>query len=110
MIYTINGKALAVDEKDVGAPVLLVHGLGGTSNFRAPVVAASTRAESKKITCETLLISGTEDTTSPVASVDALRDAPPHGGAVIIPNCGHWTAVETPREVLAAIQTFYAIS
>ncbi|MBI2801185.1 MAG: alpha/beta fold hydrolase [Gammaproteobacteria bacterium] len=257
MIYTINGKALAVDQKGAGAPVLLVHGLGGTSNFWAPVVAAlagvrqlivpdlpsagrsaldpqvsiaslvadllalldalgldtvqlighsmgtivcqhlavraptrvsdlvllgplaeppdaarpalreraatvrkagmapvaevicerglsaatkahnpiaagfvremllgqnpesyavsclalaaSTRAESKKITCETLLISGTEDTTSSVASVEALRDALPHAGAVFIPNCGHWTAVEMPLEVNATIGKFYGL-
>ena len=40
MRIEINGHALAVDVAGDGAALLLVHGLGGTSNFWAPVTAA----------------------------------------------------------------------
>jgi len=32
----VNGKELAVEVDGQGLPVLLVHGLGGTSNFYQP--------------------------------------------------------------------------
>lgn len=40
MRLEINGKSLAVDVTGEGDALLLVHGLGGTANFWAPVVAA----------------------------------------------------------------------
>ena len=40
MDYQINGKRMVVDVLGSGAPLLLVHGLGGTANSWAPVVAA----------------------------------------------------------------------
>jgi len=36
----VNGKELAVEVTGDGPPVVLVHGLGGTSNFYQPQVAA----------------------------------------------------------------------
>ena len=36
----INGRYIAVERKGSGAPLLLVHGLGGTSNFWWPAVRA----------------------------------------------------------------------
>ena len=36
----VNGKELAVEITGEGPVVLLVHGLGGTSNFYQPQVAA----------------------------------------------------------------------
>ena len=36
----VNGKELAVEITGDGPPVVLVHGLGGTSNFYQPQVAA----------------------------------------------------------------------
>ena len=40
MEYTINGRRLSVDVHGAGEPLLLIHGLGGTANAWAPVVAA----------------------------------------------------------------------
>jgi pimeloyl-ACP methyl ester carboxylesterase len=40
MEYTINGRRLSVDVHGAGEPLLLIHGLGGTANSWAPVVAA----------------------------------------------------------------------
>lgn len=40
MLETINGKPLAVESCGSGPPLIMVHGLGGTSNSWAPQVAA----------------------------------------------------------------------
>lgn len=70
-------------------------------------LAEVTRAPAARIACRTLLISGTDDTTAPPAAVESLRDSLPDARSLILSGCGHWTAVEKPAEVCAAMRAFY---
>lgn len=70
-------------------------------------LAAGRRADPASVTCRTLLVSGSEDTTAPPASVAALAATLPAAELVMLPGCGHWTAVEKPDEVVAAMRAFY---
>jgi pimeloyl-ACP methyl ester carboxylesterase len=70
-------------------------------------LAAGRRADPAAVSCRTLLVSGTEDTTAPPASVEAIAASLPAAEVVMLPGCGHWTAVEKPEEVVAAMRTFY---
>jgi 3-oxoadipate enol-lactonase len=73
-------------------------------------LAAGQRADPARVTCPVLLVSGEEDTTAPPASVAALAASLPHATIEMIAHCGHWTAVEKPAEVQAALQRFYQIA
>lgn len=70
-------------------------------------LAAGLRADPASVRCPTLLVSGTDDTTAPPASVAALAAALPAARVEMLPGCGHWTAVEKPAEVVAAMRHFY---
>ncbi len=70
-------------------------------------LAAGQRAAPASIRCPTLLISGSDDTTAPPASVEALAAALPAAQVEMLPGCGHWTAIEKPAEVVAAMTRFY---
>jgi len=72
-------------------------------------LAAGRRADPAAIRCPTLLVSGTEDTTAPAASVAALAAALPSARVEMLAACGHWTAVEKPAEVVAAMTRFYRV-
>lgn len=72
-------------------------------------LAAGRRADPAAIRCPTLLVSGTEDTTAPAASVEALAAALPSARVEMLAACGHWTAVEKPAEVVAAMTRFYRV-
>jgi len=164
-----NGYQMVVDVHGAGPALLLVHGLGGTSNFWAPVVAAlaptmrvivpdlpcagrsaldpavslaslardllalldALGVESAhvaghsmgsivcqhlvalapaRVRCPVLLIAGDDDTTAPPTSVAALAASLPDAKVEMIAHCGHWTAVEKPAEVQAALRCFYQIA
>jgi pimeloyl-ACP methyl ester carboxylesterase len=70
-------------------------------------LAAARRADPAAVTCRTLLVCGTDDTTAPPASVEALAASLAAAEVVMLPDCGHWTAVEKPDEVVAAMRAFY---
>ncbi len=75
------------------------------------IEALKTRPDStptlSHITCPTLLIVGQEDTVTPVAVADAMRER--IGGAVtqaVIPAAGHLASVEQPQAFNAALWDF----
>lgn len=70
-------------------------------------LATGRRAAPATVRCPTLLVSGIEDTTAPPASVEALAAALPDARVELLTDCGHWTAVEKPREVVDAMQRFH---
>lgn len=70
-------------------------------------LAVGRRAEPARVTCRVLLISGDDDTTAPPASVAALAASLPDATVEMLAHCGHWTAVEKPAEVQAALQRYY---
>jgi 3-oxoadipate enol-lactonase len=91
----INGCApreLAVEIDGEGPPVLMVHGLGGTSNFYQAQALAD-RFQVIRVD------SGGDEKTGPPAVSQALADA--HGSATVavIDGIGHWTALEAAGEV-----------
>ena len=67
----VNGKELAVEIDGQGPVVLLVHGLGGTSNFYQP--QAEVLAESFRVIRPDLEGSGRSPVTGPL-SIDGLAD------------------------------------
>ena len=70
-------------------------------------LSEAVRADPSRVTCRTLLVSGTEDTTSPPASVGALAASLPNATRIELPDCGHWTMLEQPAAVVAAMRNFY---
>ncbi|WP_114971189.1 alpha/beta fold hydrolase [Rhodoferax ferrireducens] len=55
------------------------------------------------ITCPTLLLCGREDSWSPPAQHEKMRDAIPNAELCIIERCGHMSSVEQPQAVNAAL-------
>lgn len=70
-------------------------------------LATGRRAAAAAVGCPALLVSGTDDTTAPTASVEALAAALPDARIEMLPDCGHWTVVEQPRDVVDAMQRFH---
>ncbi len=113
------------------ADTVCERGLAATTRARQPVVtgfvrelivrqspagyaahclalAAAVKADPTLIQCRTLLLAGHEDTTSPPASVVELAASLPQATHIELADCGHWTALEQPAAVVAAMQAFYA--
>ncbi len=70
-------------------------------------LAAAKSADLAKIKCPTLLITGDEDAVAPPAAVQKLGQAIKRAKVVILSGCGHWTPLEKPAEVNAALMNFY---
>ena len=60
------------------------------------------------IRCPTLLITGEEDRTAPVAVGRALASAIPNAELQLLPGCGHWAPIERPKQVNYAMSLFTA--
>ena len=70
-------------------------------------LAAAKSADLSKIKCPTLLITGDEDGVAPPANVQKLSRAIKRSKTIILDGCGHWTPIERPSEVNAALMNFY---
>ncbi len=70
-------------------------------------LAAAKAADATKITCPTLLITGDEDATSPPPAVQRLAQSIKGSKMIVLNGCGHWTPIEKPAEVNAALVNFY---
>ncbi len=70
-------------------------------------LAAAKAADASKITCPTLLITGDEDGTSPPPAVQRLAQSIKGSKMIVLNGCGHWTPIEKPAEVNAALVNFY---
>ncbi|MDZ4798474.1 MAG: alpha/beta hydrolase [Bryobacteraceae bacterium] len=70
-------------------------------------LAAAVAAPVEQLTCPSLLITGSEDGTSPAPSVRALAMRIAGSKLVIIPACGHWATLEAPSAVNDALLNFY---
>ncbi|CAH0051765.1 unnamed protein product [Clonostachys solani] len=60
----------------------------------------------EKIKCPTLVVTGDEDKTAPVAAVSKIRERLPNSGLEILRNTGHWHVYESPEVVYRAIYSF----
>ena len=70
-------------------------------------LAAAKSADLSKIKCRTLLITGDEDGVAPPANVQKLSRAIKGSKSIVLDGCGHWTTIEKPSEVNAALMNFY---
>ena len=62
--------------------------------------------ELEKISCSTLVVSGTEDRLTPVKYGQYLKDHIPEAEMAVIPEAGHMMALEKSAEFMQAINTF----
>ena len=65
-------------------------------------------ADTSKITCPTLLVTGDEDAIAPAGSVRQIAERMPGCRLEILRGCGHWTTIEKPDECNDLLRRFYA--
>jgi pimeloyl-ACP methyl ester carboxylesterase len=65
-------------------------------------------ADTSKITCPTLLVTGDEDAVAPAGAVRQIAERIPGCRLEILRGCGHWTTIEKPDECNEALRRFYA--
>ena len=69
-------------------------------------LASATDAEVSRISCPTLLITGTEDVVAPPAAAEKLRAEIPGSRLEVLTECGHWTPIEQPDAVTTLLAKF----
>ena len=70
-------------------------------------LAAAASADLASIRCPTLLVTGDEDGVSPPPAVEALGERIAGSRLIVLGGCGHWTPIEKPSQVSAALLNFY---
>lgn len=80
--------------------------------FEAQVRALLARPDARdvfaSIRCPTLLLCGREDTWSPLARHQRMREQLPHAWLVAVEECGHMSPMEQPRAVAMALSQWLA--
>ena len=64
-------------------------------------------AETSKIDCPTLLVTGDQDVVSPPQSVRGMAQKISGSRVEVLRGCGHWTPVEKPDECIELLKRFY---
>ena len=70
-------------------------------------LAEAEPADTARVGCSTLLVTGDEDAVAPPQSVRALGERISGAQVEVLRGCGHWTPVEKPEECIAALRRFY---
>ena len=70
---------------------------------RAMAARPDARASLALLTAPVAVVMGEEETMSPLAEQDLIREAVPHAAWVPIPSAGHLTPLEAPDAVAAAL-------
>jgi 3-oxoadipate enol-lactonase len=65
-------------------------------------------ADTMRIDCPTLLVTGDEDVVAPPQSVRAMAEKIKGAKVEVLRGCGHWTPVEKPEECQELLKRFYA--
>jgi pimeloyl-ACP methyl ester carboxylesterase len=63
-------------------------------------------ADTAKIACPALLVTGDEDVVAPPQSVRMMGEKISGSRVEVLRGCGHWTPVEKPDECIALLQKF----
>jgi 3-oxoadipate enol-lactonase len=63
-------------------------------------------ADTSKIDCPTLLVTGDEDALAPAQSLRMMAQKISGSRVEVLRGCGHWTPVEKPDECIALLQKF----
>ncbi|TXC68011.1 alpha/beta fold hydrolase [Sphingomonas ginsenosidivorax] len=64
-------------------------------------------ADTDRIRCPSILVTGDEDGTAPPTAAGSLALSLPDADFTVLSRCGHWTSLERPRDVTEALTTFY---
>jgi len=64
-------------------------------------------ADTSKIACPTLLVTGDEDAIAPAQAVRQIAERIPGCRLEILRGCGHWTTIEKPEECNDLLRRFY---
>ena len=64
-------------------------------------------ADTSRIACPTLLVTGDEDVVSPPQSVRMMGQKIAGSRVEVLRGCGHWTPVEKPDECIDLLNRFY---
>ena len=70
-------------------------------------LAEARPADTSKIACPTLLVTGDEDAVAPPQAVRMMAEKISGSRVEVLRGCGHWTPVEKPDECMALLQRFY---
>lgn len=70
-------------------------------------LAAAEAAPVESLNMPALLVTGSEDGTSPPPAVRALGARIAGSRVLVLDGCGHWTTVERPSQVTEALLNFY---
>jgi len=65
-------------------------------------------ADTARIACPVLLVTGDEDMVAPPSSVRAMGDRIKGSRVEVLRGCGHWTPVEKPEECVSILNRFYS--
>jgi pimeloyl-ACP methyl ester carboxylesterase len=65
-------------------------------------------ADTAKIACPTLLVTGDEDGVAPPQSVRLMGEKISGSRVEVLRGCGHWTPLEKPEECVGLLQRFYS--
>jgi pimeloyl-ACP methyl ester carboxylesterase len=127
----IRARAARAREGDMGpiADALLQAGVSAETRARRPVAAALVReslmrpdpdgyarscealaemqpADTSRIECPTLLVTGDEDVVAPPQAVRMMGERIAGSRVEVLRGCGHWTPVEKPEECTALLKRF----
>jgi len=69
-------------------------------------LAEAQAADTSRITCPTLLVTGDEDVVSPPQSVRVMGQKISGSRVEVLRGCGHWTPVEKPDECIELLKQF----
>lgn len=71
-------------------------------------LAGMQAADTARIACPALLVTGDEDAVAPPSSVRAMADRIKGSRVEVLRGCGHWTPVEKPEECISILHRFYS--
>jgi pimeloyl-ACP methyl ester carboxylesterase len=71
-------------------------------------LADAQSADTSKIACPTLLVTGDEDVVAPPQAVRMMGQKISGSRVEVLRGCGHWTPVEKPDECIALLKTFFS--
>jgi pimeloyl-ACP methyl ester carboxylesterase len=74
----------------------------------AIIARPDSRPDLPHIRCPTLVLVGDDDRITPPSAARAMAEAIPGAELVIVPDCGHLSALERPAEVSAAMRRWLA--
>jgi len=61
-----------------------------------------------EISTPTLVLAGKDDTGTPVAQSEEIRDKIPGAQLTVVEDAGHWLPIEKPQEACDAVNAFFS--